>query len=262
MDSDQALVLAAPGIGPAVVRVGESSHSRFVPVINRRGSRPGHLQQHRLAHDLHAHVFHSSCRAQILQPADHTVCAGQKARVIVVGQLVHADLKGRRRKGFLAGAEGSSPENLRVAVALLIAGIAVFIHSGEEKSHRFHEELVVHDGIPLVSLQPFPGIHIVFRDDDRFGVGLLDSLAEPFPENMVEGLGIAQIRRHVQTPAVSAVRRGHPLAGDPKDILTELLRLLVVEFWKSAEIPPGIVTVVRRPVIVPEAEIIHIGGFF
>ena len=262
MASDQTVVLVPPWIGPAVVGICKSSKSRLVPIINGRRTRPGHLQQNRLTHDLHAHIFHGCRRPQVLRPADHAVGAGQKTGVVMVGQLIHADLESRCRQGLLARAQYSSPEDFRIPVALFISGIAVLLHAGEEIRHGLHEELIVHDGVPFVPLKPFPGIHIVFCYDDSLGIGLLDRFAETLPEFMVKALGITEIRRDVQTPSVRTVRRRDPFAGNVENVLAEALGLFIIEFRQSTEIPPGIIAVVGRPVIVPEPEIIHVRGLF
>ena len=250
----------SPGIGPAVVRVGEAPDTGLVAVIDGRSPGPGHLQQDGLPHDLHAHIFHGRIEPQILGPADYAVGPGQEAGVVVVGELVHADPEDIAGQGLLAGPQDRLPEGVRIAVALLVPAVAVFFHAGEEPCHGLHEELVVHDRVPLVALQPLPGIHVVFRDDDRLRVGLLDGLAEALPEAVVEFFGIAQVRGHVQAPAVRAVGRGDPFFRDPEYVVTELFGLLIVELGQGAEIPPGVIAVIGGPVVAIEFEVLHEGG--
>ncbi len=48
-----------------------------------------------------------------------------------------------------------------IPIQALIIAVAVFLHARQEPGERLHERIVVHDGIPLVSLQPSAGIAIV-----------------------------------------------------------------------------------------------------
>ena len=106
--------------------------------------------------------------------------------MVVIGEFVHADAQGRLRHRALVCKQHIVPEGIRIAVAFFVASVTVFFHSREEKGDRLHKELVVHDGIPLVSLQPFPRVCIILGKDDRLRIGLLDRLAETLPEPVVK----------------------------------------------------------------------------
>ena len=180
----------------------------------------------------------------------------------MIGKLVHADPQGDIRHSLLAVAEDIVPERAGIAEALLIEAVAVFLHSCEKIRERFHEELVIHDGIPLVPLQPFVGVHIVFRNDDGLRIGLLDRFPEALPETVIEFRGMSHIRGDIQAPAIGIIGRRDPLASDLQYILAQFLRGLVAQLGKCEEAPPGLKRIVGRPFILFKPEIVHIGRFF
>ena len=260
MVADQVPVLAAPGIGPAAVWIREAGQAGLVPVVDGRGPGPGHLEQDSQPHDLHTNVLVRRVRSQGLRPPDDPVGPGQKAGVVVVGEFVHADPESGVGHRALSAVQDGLPEGVRVAVALIEPAVAVFFHAGQEGGHRFHEELIVHDGVPLVPLQPLPGVLVVFRQYDGVGIGLPDRLPEPLPEEVVELLRGPQVRGDVQPPAVRVVGRGDPFAPDLQDVIAQVLRLLVVELGQGPEIPPAVVAVIVWPLVPVKEKIIPVGG--
>ena len=57
VECDQVVIFLAPRIGPAVVRIGKSTDSGLIAVIDRRCSRPGHLHHNGLTHDRHVDIL-------------------------------------------------------------------------------------------------------------------------------------------------------------------------------------------------------------
>ena len=197
----------APGVGPAVVRVGKTAQPRLVAVVDGRGTGPGHLEQYSLAHDLHVDIGHGRFSSQIMGAADDAVGAGQKARVVVVGEFIHADAQSCIGHGILVHVQDRPPEGVGITVVLLSLGVAVFLHAGEEECDGLHEKLVVHDGVPFFALQPVLGVSVVLGQNDGVRVCLFDSLAEALPEVVVKLRGIAEVGCDIQSPAIGIVGR-------------------------------------------------------
>ena len=98
VESNQRIVLLAPRVGTAVVRVCPADHSGLVPIIHRRRAGPCHLEQHRFPHDCLIHIFSRGLRSFVFQPARPAVCPRQKTGVVVIGKLVHGNLYCLSRK--------------------------------------------------------------------------------------------------------------------------------------------------------------------
>ena len=259
VEPDKLFVLVSPWISPAVVGIRKSRQPRFIPVIDGRSPGPCHLNEHCLAHDLHVSALKGCRTAQALDSPHDAVGARQEPGMVMVGELVHADPQRRFRQGIPVHSSRFSPERCGITVEVLSPGIAVFFHPGEKTCQWFHEKLVVHDGVPLFSLQPFLGIRIVFRQNDSLRIGLLHSLPEAFPELMVKGGGIAEVRGDIQPPAVRAIGRRDPFFPDPYDLPAEFLGTIIVQFRKRLEFPPCVIGIVGRPFTVGKAEILRIG---
>ena len=158
----------------------------------------------------------------------------------MVGELVHR--AGQRGPRIVAhGLEDALEELVAVLVEVIALVIGVLLHAREEETQRLHEGVVVHQGVPLRAVEPGLRGTVVLGDQDAVGVDLLDAITEATPELVVELLGVAQVCSHVQTPAVHAVGRLYPMAGDVHDLLLQLLGLLVVELGQGLKAAPAVV---------------------
>ncbi len=235
---DQVLVLMAPWIGPAVIGISKASHTGFIAVVDRRRPRPGHLQQDCLPHDLHIDALECRCRSQPVRPPHNAVGPCQEAGVVMIGQFIHSDPERIIGHGIPVHAGDRPPEGIRIAIAFLIAGVAVLFHAREEKCDRLHEELIVHDGVPLIPLQPHLGVRVILGDNDCLRVRLFDRLAKPLPETVVKFRRIPQVGSHIQAPSVGVIGRRYPLAADLQDIFAQFLRVLIIQLGEGLKVPP------------------------
>ena len=94
-----------------------------------------------------------------------------------------------------------------VTEQILAEFIAVLLHSGQEPGHRFHESVVIHHGIPLITEKPLTRLAIVFGQNNSLRIGFLHSFSELPPEIMVIFQRMSEIRGHIETPSVHIVRR-------------------------------------------------------
>ena len=140
----------------------------------------------------------------------------------MVGQLVHGALHG---SGLHPGhvIPHGVKKGSAVALKLLPAGIAVLLHSRQEPGNGFHEGIVIHDAVPLISLKPGRRVPVMLGDQHCIRIGRLDSIPEIPPELMVHLRRMPQVGRHVQAPAVRTKRRRHPLPGDLQNVFVQAL---------------------------------------
>ena len=101
----------------------------------------------------------------------------------------------------------SAPEAVRIAEKVFPIIVAVLLHSRQEPCHRLHKRIIVHDGVPFISLQPVARISVMLRQNDSLRVRFLYCLAELLPEIVVVLLTVSEIRRNVQSPAIGIERR-------------------------------------------------------
>ena len=151
-------------------------------------------------------------------------------------------------------------ETLTVADGFRLVGIGMLLHACEEPGHRLHEGGIIHDGIPLVALQPGSRVPVVLRQNDRIGIGGFYGVPELPPEGMIEIFGVPEVCRHVEPPAVAVIRRADPLLPDTQDIVLEGLGALIIQLGQSVVAPPAVVIPVVRPLAPEELEVVMVGG--
>ena len=76
VEFDKFPVLFAPGIGSSVVGIGKSAKARFVSVINRGGSGPGHLHYDGFPEYRFVDVFLGGFRTERMHSSDLSVGSG------------------------------------------------------------------------------------------------------------------------------------------------------------------------------------------
>ena len=82
--------------------------------------------------------------------------------MVMVGQLIHGD---QRRLGLHPAhvIEHGTEEALTIPIKRSIVAVAVLFHPCQEPGKRLHKCIIIHDGIPLVALQPLPRVTIMLR---------------------------------------------------------------------------------------------------
>ena len=183
----------------------------------------------------------------------------QETGMVMVGQLVHADIGRRQRHGFLIPVKHSLPESVGVVIKVFPVLVVVLFHAGQEPGQGIHKAFVVHNGIPVAGAQPFLRFAVVFSQDNGLRIGFPDGLPEPLPEVMVEGGGMAQISCHIQPPSVRVVGRGDPFFPDGQNLLLQFLRGFVIQFGQGIDPPPAVIMPVVRPVLFQEIKIVMPG---
>ena len=152
-------------------------------------------------------------------------------------------------------------KSLSITFQSLVSRIGMFLHASKEPCYRFHKGIIIHDGIPLISLKPPERITIMLRKYHGIGISLFYHLSESLPEQMIIITGVAKISCNIKTPAINIVRRADPFLSDCQYLVFQLLGALIVELWKSVIAPPLLISVILRPGlvrIVTEGEIIMI----
>ena len=248
VEGQHLFILRSPGIRPAVVRIREPAHARFVTVIDRRRSGPGHLHHDGLAHDCRIDSVRGRIIVKMVHPAHLMIGPGQEPRMVMIAQLIHGHLDRRRHhQGHLV--LHGIPETVRVPEHSLQVFVRVFFHAREEPGHRLHERVIVHDGIPLVAFEPAFRTSIMLRDDQRVWIRILDPLPELFPEAVVIGTRVAQVRCHIKAPAVSVKGLGNPLARDVQDIFLQQGAALVIQLGQRVMPPPAVIERIIGPLM-------------
>ena len=192
-----------PQHAPPVVGVLPAGHTDLIPVIQERCSRQQHLHR---------------CREAELAPV--LAGAAQKpARIVTVDQIPQ-----NRQHGtvILPLEETLAREEFRRA------DFAV-----ADERRDILEERVVHNGVPLISLQEFRCEMPDLPDKERVGVNLLHGPAELLPER------VANLIPDVQPPAVD-VKLTEVIRPDVYDILRRL-RILEVQLRHVALVGKALV---------------------
>ena len=114
-----------------------------------------------------------------------------------------------------------SDKRITVSIKILSIFITVFFHSGQEPCHRLHERIIVHDRIPLISLQPSFRTSIMFCKNQCFRIRFLDRFTEIFPELVIKLIAVSQICCHIQSPAIHIIWCRHPLLCHFQDIIIQ-----------------------------------------
>ena len=160
--------------------------------------------------------------------------------MIVITELVHGAHEGRPGEmGHLVLHDAE--EGGAVLKKIIAIGIGMLFHTGQEPGDRFHESIIVHHGVPLPAVEPGSRISIVFRENDSIGIDGFNTGVELPPEPVIELGTVAQVRRHVETPAVNTVGRREPFFGDAEDFFPELGGILVIQLRKSGKAPPALI---------------------
>ena len=132
-----------------------------------------------------------------------------------------------------------------------VIAVTVLLHPRKEPGHRLHKGVIIHNRVPLISLEPAGRIPIVLRKDQHLRVHFFYRLAEPAPEFVVILSRMSKIRRHIQTPAIDGIGRRCPFSGYVQNILHQLLRLLIIQLGKGIMPPPAIIAAVIGPRLIP-----------
>ena len=151
MKCQQHLILMSPGIRSAVVRICETTDTGLISVIDCRSTRPCHLDHNAFPEDCLIDTLFRSLGSQCIGTSHLMICSRQETGMIMVGQFIHCHLPaGHGETGGMM--PHSTPEALGIAEQILPVVIAVFLHTGQKPGHGLHECIVVHNGIPFISL--------------------------------------------------------------------------------------------------------------
>ena len=220
-------IFMPPGVGPSVVRIRESDDAGLVSVVKCRSSDKCHLDDDCFSHDRRIDILSGGFAAMLRHSAYQMVSPGQEPRMIMVVQLIHRTESGRSHETGKMVTHGAL-KGFPVTEQILAEFIAVLLHSGQEPGHRFHESVVIHHGIPLITEKPLTRLSIVFGQNNSLRIGFLHSFSELPPEIMVIFQRMPEIRSHIETPSVHIVRRGYPLLADTHDIIEQFRTLLII----------------------------------
>ena len=208
----------SPRESPPAVRIRKSADADLISIVDRRSSDPGHLHGHSFSHDRLVHAFLCRFRSYAVHPAHNMVRAGEKAGMVMVGQLVHGNLKRRSEHAGHVVPHGSH-KVVRIPPEICPTLVAVLLHSGQEPGKRFHKCVIVHDTVPLISLEPVDRISIVFRQDQSVGIRALHFFSKTLPEHMIVFIAASQVCCNIQSPSVHIIRWRNPFLSYVHDIL-------------------------------------------
>ena len=220
-------ILMSPRVSSPVIRIRPAAQPSLVAVVKGRRPGPCHLYHHRFPEHTVTDPLGSRLRSHSGNPAHGLVCPGQETGMIVVRKLIHGHHDGRHLHPAHMIIH-SPEESFSIAIEMAVILIAVLLHSGQEPCDRFHKCIVIHNGIPFISLKPAVGISIMLRQNQRLRIRLFYGLPELLPEIMVKLTAVSQVRRHIQTPSVHAVRRRNPFPCNIQNIFLQFWRLLVI----------------------------------
>src|SRR5687768_15016052 len=119
-----------------------------------------------------------------------------------------------------------------VIVGLLVQHSQVKVFAGEEAQYLFGD-VVIHDGVELIALQPELGLVPDLANDVGLRLDSTHATAEFMPEGDVVDLG-----RDVQPPDVDA--QPNPAFSDDEQKLAHG-RYIRIELWQSRQVPPAAV---------------------
>ena len=71
----------------------------------------------------------------------------------MVGQFIHCDLHRLSLHPAHVIKHGLE-KRLSIAVHIVVVFVAVFFHPGEEPGNGLHKSIIIHNGIPLIALEP------------------------------------------------------------------------------------------------------------
>ena len=126
----------------------------------------------------------------------------------------------------------------------------MLLHAGKKPGYRFHKRIIVHDRIPLVTLQPGGRITVMLCQNNCFRICLFHNFTEFSPELVIVLRGLSEVRCHIEPPSVRIIRWGNPFLRNIQNILLQFFRALIIQFRKCIMSPPAIVASVIRPLSV------------
>ena len=250
-----------PWISPSIIRISKSADPGLIPVINRRRTRPRHLNDYRFPHDGYINALIGCLCPQGIRPSHLLVGSGKESGMVMVGKFIHCYME---RGGGEAGHMMVHCPYKAVCIAVQVAPVivAVLLHTCQEPCHRLHKGIVIHDRIPLFTVEPFPWRTIMLCQHYGIGICLPDSPSEFSPEIMVIFRTVSQIGCHIQTPSVCIIWGWHPFGCNPHYILKEFLGLFIIQFRQGIMPPPSVIAPVIGPCIfIIKLEIIVIRAF-
>jgi len=200
------LILVSPRIGSSIIRVCPAAHTSLIPIIYGRSPRPCHLEHNSLSEYSLVHALISSIRSHGVKSSDLSVGSRKESGMVVVGQLIHGHVyRWSKESGHVI--VHSTLKCIVVAKQISAELVAVLFNTAEEPCDRFHECIIVHDRIPLVTLQPALWITIVLSQNYRIRICLFNISPELAPELVVVLWGMSQIRSHVKSPSICIIWR-------------------------------------------------------
>ena len=242
-------IFFTPRIGSSIVRICKPTQAHFVSIVNRRSSYPCHLNCHRFSHNRTVDSFLRSLRSHMFGAADNMIRTGQESGMIMIGQLVHCHLQ-RRCKHACHKVTHRTYKIIRISPQICPAFIAVFLHSGKEPCQRLHKRVIVHDTVPLVTLEPFNRISVMLCQDQCIRIRLFYLFSETFPKHVVIFIAAPQICSYIQPPPVYIIGRRYPFPSDVHYILLKFRRVLIGQFRKRIMPPPSVVTLIIWPCLI------------
>ena len=142
-----------PWIGSAAVRIGKATNTCFITIIKCRCSRQSHLNNYSLTQYCLIDILTSCFRCSIANSSYPAIRSGQKSGMIMIIQFIHGCFQ--RLTVELSGLIGNRiNKHICISQQILSKLVTVFLHSRQEPGYRLHKGIIVHNCIPLISLQP------------------------------------------------------------------------------------------------------------
>ena len=136
---------------------------------------------------------------------------------------------------------------IRITQQITTELITVFLNTSQEPGNRLHKCIIVHNGIPLIALQPFLWISIMLCQYNCIWICLFDCVTEHSPELVIIFLRMSEICCYIQSPTIHIIWRGHPFLCYIQNIFHQFWGIFIVQLWKCIMPPPTIVGGIVRP---------------
>ena len=153
--------------------------------------------------------------------------SGKESGMIVIGQFIHSHLHGRVQITCHVVRYWMT-EGISIASKVSTFFITVLLHTGQEPGHRLHKCIVIHNRIPLFTIQPFCRIAIMFRKNQRIRIRFLYCLTKLLPKFMVIFVAVSQVCCHIQSPAIYIIWLRYPFSGNMQNILFQSFGMFIV----------------------------------
>ena len=141
-----------------------------------------------------------------MKSSDLSVGSRKESGMVVVGQLIHGHIyRWSKESGHVI--VHRALERVIITQKVTAELVTVLLNTAEEPCDRLHKRIVVHDSIPLISLQPALRITVVLRQNNGIRISLFYISPELPPELVIVLRGMSQIRSHVKSPSIRIVWR-------------------------------------------------------